>query len=273
MTRGRLSNAAKLAPATVVIGVLFGGALLGALQISLQPVPGGLFEGLTVEPWRQVLTDPSFVDALVFSGRVTLLATVVSAALAVCVAGLLRRRGTTARALFSLPIPVPHLIVAVLAVVWLGSGGLVERLLGALPIQLVRDRAGLGITFVYVFKETPFLTLMVLSAWGPEVAEREEAAAVLGAGFTQRLRWVIWPAIRVPLAIGSLIVAAFVFGAFEVPLVVGPTYPPTVATFALDATRTADLTGQSRAAVALLVAAGVAVVLAVVSSRVLGRRR
>ncbi|MDQ4129642.1 MAG: hypothetical protein M3133_01395 [Actinomycetota bacterium] len=159
-------------------------------------------------------------------------------------------------------MPVPHLIVAVVVVLWLGAGGLVERALGSLPLTLVRDRAGLGIVLVYVYKEAPFLALLVLAAWGRTVAEREEAAAVLGAPWWQRLRWVVWPAIRAPLGIGSLIVAAFTFGSFEVPLVVGPTYPPTLAVFALHETKTAELAGQSRAAAALLVTAGVPILLA-----------
>ena len=53
------------------------------------------------------------------------------------------------------------------------------------------------------------------------LAEREEAAAVLGASAWQRLRWVLWPTIRTPLVVGSIVVGAFALGAFEVPLTVG----------------------------------------------------
>jgi putative spermidine/putrescine transport system permease protein len=110
----------------------------------------------------------------------------------------------------------------------------------------------------------------VLAAWGPGVAEREEAAASLGAGPWQRLRLIVWPAIRAPLVTGSLVVAAFVLGAFEVPLVLGPTYPPTLAVYALEATRTADLDGHARAAASLLVAAGASLLLALAAA---GRAR
>src|SRR5918994_466745 len=99
--------------------------------------------------WRSVLGDPTFVDALRFSLQTTLLATASSAAAAVAAAAALRRRGVLPRLLVALPVPVPHLLVAVVAVLWLGPGGGAERAIGALPLQLVRDRAGLGVVLVY----------------------------------------------------------------------------------------------------------------------------
>jgi putative spermidine/putrescine transport system permease protein len=216
-----------------------------------------------LDAWRALLEDPAFADAAWFSVRVALLATVASAGAAVAVALVMRGRGTVLRALVALPVPVPHLLVAVLAVVWLAPGGLADRILGAaLPVTLVRDRHGLGIVLVYVYKETPFLVLLLLAAMGRGLAEREEAAALLGLSAWQRLRWVVWPAIRTPLVVGCLVVAAFALGAFEVPLTVGPTYPPTLAEFAFQATQGDVLAGEGRAAAALLVTAAAAVGLA-----------
>jgi putative spermidine/putrescine transport system permease protein len=137
----------------------------------------------------------------------------------------------------------------------------------------VRDPGGLGIVLVYVYKEVPFLALLVLAAWGPAVAAREEAAAVLGARPLQRLRWVVWPAIRVPLVTGSAVVAAFVIGAFEVPLAIGPTSPQTLSELALTATRTGGLDGRAEANAALLVASLLALLVAAASAATLWRRR
>lgn len=247
----------------MVLVVLFGGALAGALRTSLVPLGGGA----SLDAWRTLLDDPAFADSLLFTLRVTLLATAISAALALLLAYTLRHRGTGLRALAALPVPVPHLLVAALAVLWLAPGGLADRALGALPVDLVRDPWGLGIVAVYVYKETPFLLLLLLSAMGRGLAEREEAAAVHGATPWRRMRGVVWPAVRAPLVVGSIIVAAFVLGAFEVPLVIGPNYPPTLAAFAYDQTRGDVLAGEGVAAAALLVAALAAIALAVAAVR------
>lgn len=267
MNDPRRRRLVALAPSVAAIALLFGGALAGAVRASLMPVPGTGLGAATLEAWRSVLSDPVFGDAALFTIRTTALATAISAGVAVVAALALRPHGAMPRALFSLPVPVPHLLVAGAAVLWLAPGGLADRLLGALPADLVRDPVGLGIVLVYVYKESPFLALLMLAVMGRRLGQREEAAAVLGAGPAQRLRWVVWPAIRVPLVVGSLIVTAFVAGAFEVPLAVGPNYPPTLATYAFEATQTAELDGQARAAAALLVAFAASGAMALAAAR------
>lgn len=254
---------ALLAPAVVAIVLLFGGALVGALRTSLIPLGGDA----SLDTWRELLADPVFHDATLFTLRITIFSTLISAAAALAIASLLRGRGTVLRALVALPVPVPHLLVAALAVLWLAPGGLADRALGGLPLDLVRDPYGIGIVLVYVYKETPFLVLLLLSAMGRGLAEREEAAAVLGASRWRRLCWVVWPTVRAPLVVGSIVVAAFVLGAFEVPLAVGPNDPPTLATYAFQATQNDLLSGEGTAAAALLSTAVVAIVLALVAVR------
>lgn len=245
--RRRARDLALLAPACVVLLALFGGAVAGMVRSSLV----GLTGGPSLNAWRALFTDPGFADAARFTVQVTVLSTVLAALVGLALAALLRSRGALPRAVLALPVPVPHLLVATSAVLWLGTGGLADRLLGALPVELIRDRGGLGIVLVYVYKEAPFLALLVLAGCGRSLQAREEVAAVLGTTPWQRLRWVTWPAIRGPLLVGSIIVAAYVAGAFEVPLLVGPNAPPTLATFAFEATKRDVIAGQGTAAAAL----------------------
>jgi putative spermidine/putrescine transport system permease protein len=263
VTARRTRDLALLAPACLTVTALFGGALAGIVRTSLTPLGGAA--GL--DAWRALVRDPAFVDAVLFTLRVTLISTALAAGVALAGAALLRDRGSALRALLALPVPVPHLLVAMLTVLWLGPGGIAERALGALPVDVVRDRAGLGITLVYVLKEAPFLVLLLLAACGRELRAREEAAAVLGSDPWQRLRWVTWPAVRAPLVIGSIIVAAYVAGSFEVPLAIGPNYPPTLATFAFEATHRDVIAGQGEAAAALLLASLFSVLLAAAAVR------
>lgn len=258
-------------PALVVVGVLFGGALAGAARTSVELDPLG-DGGLGLAAWRQVLGDGAFRSAVVFTLATSAVGTAASVVLAIAMAVALRGRAW-ARTVATLPVLVPHLLVAVVAVLWLGAGGLADRVLGQVPIEVVRAGSGLGIVLVYLVKEVPFLALLLLAGWDDEVADREEAAAVHGAGPLARLWTVVLPAARMRLVIGTTVVAAYMLGAFEVPLLVGPTAPDTLATYALRATRTADLSGQAVANAVLLLTAMASLALAAVAGVVLGRRR
>ncbi len=261
--RAGVRDAALLAPALAALALLFGGAIVGVARVSLLP----LGQGATLDAWRDLFGDPVFADAVVFSLRTALLSTVLAAVLALGLALLARRRGTLVRSLLALPVPVPHLLVATVAVLWLAPGGLADRLLGGLPVTLVRDPGGLGIVLVYVYKEAPFLLLLVLAALGQGHQESDEAAAALGVAPLQRLRWVTWPTVRSPLVVGSIVVFAFALGAFEVPLAVGPSDPPTIAEYARQATQGDLVSGQSTAAAALLLSAVASIALAATAVR------
>ncbi len=60
---------------------------------------------------------------------------------------------------------------------------------------------------------------------------------------------------------------AYALGAFEVPLALGPSYPPTVAEYALQATQSDLITGQSSASAALLLTALASMLLAALAVR------
>ena len=271
MSRARLRAVLALAPALLVVFVLWGAGMVGAARSSLGVTRATGWSGADLGAYRALADDPAFWDALWFTLRIAAMATIGSAVLAVMLAALLRRSGTLVRTLAAVPVPVPHLVAAVLGVLWLGPGGIADRVLGGLPFDVVRDPAGIGIVLVYLYKETPFLALLVLAAWGPGVAAREEAAAVLGARPLQRIRWVVWPAVRAPLITGAAVVAAFVIGAFEVPLVIGPNSPETLSELALSSTRTAALDGRAIANAALLVASVLAVAVAALAATQLRR--
>ena len=60
----------------------------------------------------------------------------------------------------------------------------------------------------------------------------EQAARVLGASAWQRFRYVTLPLVAPAVISSSLIIFAFIFGAFEVPFILGRTYPAMVSVVA-----------------------------------------
>jgi putative spermidine/putrescine transport system permease protein len=167
---------------------------------------------------------------------------------------------------------MPHVVAASLAVTWLAPGGLAERVVGTLPFRLIGDSHGLGIIAVYIFKEAPFLTLLVLAAWDQHTRDLEEAAATLGAGRWARVRDAVLPRIAPPLVVGALIVAAFTLGATEVPLLVGPTRPDTVATYALTVVQVDGPAARARATAALVIVTAITLTLGALAA-IIRRRR
>jgi putative spermidine/putrescine transport system permease protein len=153
------------------------------------------------------------------------------------------------------PVAAPHLVIASLAVLWLAPGGVVDRVVGRTPGWLIGDGSGCGIILVYVAKEIPFLTLLALAALDDATSELDATAAVLGANGWQRLCDVAIPRLVLPLGAGALVVTAFVIGAVEVPMLVGPTRPDMLGTYALDVVRIDGPRARADAAVAELVAA------------------
>ncbi|MFT5223473.1 MAG: putative spermidine/putrescine transport system permease protein [Glaciecola sp.] len=246
-------------PALSVLGLLFAGALGGALHSTFST--RGAASG-----WSTALADPRLPRAIAFTFAVTVATTVLSSLIALALAAAIRRRPRR-EFLVGVPVLVPHLVLASVAVLWLSAGGLADRLLGGLPVDLVRDSWGAGIVLVSTWKEAPFLTLLVLLAWDDAVIARCEAAATLGADRLAQRRHLVWPAVRTPLALGALVAAAFVLGSFEVPLLVGPTEPAMLAVLALQQTRVGSLDGTAVASATLLLTSLLALVPALFVAR------
>jgi putative spermidine/putrescine transport system permease protein len=265
-TRSRDGIPLGALPALVVVIVLLGGAVVGLIMDSVRPgaITGGSF-GLAA--WRSVLDDHEFTRAVWFTTQIAAVTTIVASTCALGLAIALRPRARWLRSAVAVPIPVPHLVAASMTIAWFAPGGLAERLLGGVPFAIVGDRHGIGVVVVYLFKEIPFLTLLVLASFDQHTVDLEQAAAGLGAGRYHRLRDIVLPRVGPPLAAGALVVSAFVLGATEVPLLVGPGRPDTVATYALDTVRVNGPVARAQSAAALtfvmllmLIAAAVATI-------------
>ena len=144
---------------------------------------------------------------------------------------------------------------------WLGPSGLADRILFTLPI--IRDSFGFGVVLVYILKEVPFLTMLILAALGEEDVSREEAARTLSPSRWARWRSVLLPQLRRPLTLGSLVVAAFVIGSTEVPLVVGPLTPDVLTTWSINVVRIRGPIARADAAAGLVVSSALVIVLAI----------
>lgn len=265
----RLKIALLLVPALVVIGVLFAGGLLAALVQSLGYFPAIGMTEVNLDAYREILTEGDFLDSLLLTVYVAGASTGISTVLAVLAALALRRSsGRLSAVVFQLPITIPHLVAAVGISLVVSQTGLGARLAAVLGLigepkdfpALLYDRYSIGIILTYVWKETPFIALVVLASLRGVAADLEDVARTLGAGAWQRFWYVVFPVIAPGIVAASLIVFAFTFGAFEVPYLLGKTYPTILPVMAYNEYRDIDLAARPLAmAVNILIAAITAV--------------
>ena len=284
-TLGRLKIPLLLAPAMLVLGGLFAGGLYAALIQSLGYFPAIGMTEISLDAYREVLGSRDFLDSLLLTFYVAGVSTILATVLAVLAALALRHgSGRMVSVVFQIPITVPHLVAAVGIALVVSQTGLGARLAAALGLigepaefpALLYDRYSVGIILTYVWKEVPFVALVVLASLRGVAGELEEVARTLGANAWQRFWYVVFPVIAPGIVAASLIVFAFTFGAFEVPFLLGRSYPTILPVMAYDEYRSVELTDRPVAmAINVLIAliTGLSAALYLRLSRRIGGRR
>lgn len=252
----RVKIALLLSPVLLVLGVLFSGGVFAALLQSLGYFPAIGMTEINLDAYREVLGSGDFLASLGLTLYIAGASTAISTVLAVAAALALRRSsGRVSAAVFQLPITIPHLVAAVGIALVVSQTGLGARLAAALGLigepsefpALLYDPYSVGIILTYVWKEVPFIALIVLAALRGVSEELEEVAGTLGANAWQRFWYVTLPLISPGVVAGSLIVFAFTFGAFEIPFLLGQTYPNILPVMAYNEYRDIDLAARPAA--------------------------
>ncbi|MFZ0241484.1 MAG: ABC transporter permease subunit [Desulfobacterales bacterium] len=270
-----------LGPALALVLLLFGGGLaLGFLQ-SLGYLPAAGMQAFSLQHFENILTDPDFFKSLGLTLYISAVSTAIAGMLSIPAALFLIGLKGPRRlvdVVFQVPLTVPHLVVATSAVFLLAPSGLIARglqgagfIAGAAEFPLlINDPWCIGILVTYVWKEVPFITLMILAVLKNTGTELLEAARTLKAGRWQRFRYIVLPTIFPSLGAACFIVFAYTFGAFEVPYLLGQTYPMALPVWAYRNYSDIDLMARPEGIATGLVIAAV-VIAAIVVSQALTR--
>ena len=283
---GFLKIAKMVAPALVIVMVLFGGGLVLGLIQSLGYLPAAGLKSLSVKHFVNVLGDPDFLQSLTLTFYIALTSTACAAVFSIVMAVFLLSISEKSRLIhfiFQIPLTVPHLVIAVAMVFMLTPTGFLSRIVVKLGLidssadfpLLVNDRWGIGIILTYVWKEIPFITLMILAVLRRSGVELLEVGRTLKADRWQRFRYITLPTIFPSLGAACLIVFAYTFGAFEVPFLLGQTYPLMLPVWAYKNYSDVDLLARPEGIATGLIIAAI-IVVAIVFSQLLtqaARRR
>jgi putative spermidine/putrescine transport system permease protein len=262
----RLRTAALLAPALLVVGVLFFGGLLAGVFRSFNYMPVIGLNEPNLYAYINLLSSQDFYRSFLLTFHIAFTSTLLSAIIAV-LAALLLRRTFPGRALinflFQLNLTVPHLVGAIGILYLFSQSGAFARLAvqwGAIaePADfpaLVYDPYAIGIILQYVWKEVPFIGVILLANMQSLGEDYEQVARSLGASRWQSFRHVLLPLILPGLLSASAIVFAFTFGAYEIPAMLGANYPVPLPVLAYRQYTDVDLAARPEAmATAILIA-------------------
>lgn len=274
----RTRIALLLLPALLVLGGLFLTGLGLTLLRSFRYLPALGMTEPDLSAYAAILTSPGFLASLGLSLWIATASTLLSALIALG-AALLLRQSFPGRALISflvqLNLTVPHVVGAIGILYLLSQSGAFARLAHATGLiagpagfpALVNDPYAIGIILLYVWKEVPFITLILLANLQALGEDHESVARSLGATRWQAFRHVLLPMLAPGLAAASALVFAFAFGAYEVPLVLGQHAPKALPVLAWQAWTDTDLAQRPEAMAMAIVVAGIGLALLALVAR------
>lgn len=230
-----------LFPAIITIVLLFFGGLFDGFLKSLGYFPAIGETEFSLKAYSSLLQSDAFWDSLIVTIRIAALSAAISAILGAIVAVALFMIQETSKSralnfwnrLFQLPLTIPHLVGGYVIVLLFMQSGFLSKILAAIGVidqipdfpVLVNDSFGWGIILTYAWKEAPFVALMVYPVLARIHKQWRDVSRVYGARNRDFIREIVVPAILPAWIVAAFIVFVFTFSAFEVPFLLGVTYP------------------------------------------------
>lgn len=218
-----------------------------ALACSLGMAGSGASE-FTIGYWQQILQSPETWISLLLSLAVSLVAVLIAVPVALILVLFYSEalENRVIRYILFLPVAIPPLIAAFMGAEWLGAGGMTARAVfaasgWAIPL-LVNDYWHTGIILSLTLMSIPFLTILL---WQYSQSEKlsglSELATSLGASKRQILFRVAIPVLLSRALPNIGLIFVFMFGAYEIPLLLGMQSPRMISVLIAQKFRKFDL--------------------------------
>ncbi|MFD1019290.1 ABC transporter permease [Thalassobacillus hwangdonensis] len=192
-------------------------------------------EGWTIEHYGSLFESSRFLSSLGFSIRTALIATILSLLLGLLLTKAFHKYLDNYRSRLSvwLPMLFPHFVWGYIVILLLSETGWLAK--AAFELGMIqaptdfpiwtRDDAGVGIILTYVWKEVPFVILMLYPVYASIPSSYKDLVATLGGGNWHVFKTVEWRAIFPAFIETGIIIFAFTLTAYEVPYLLGTTFP------------------------------------------------
>lgn len=219
---------ALVTPALVVVAVFFVVPLLLSAIGAFRAADGGF----TLAHFEKSLE--LYTRDLVFTLGIVVLSTVLIALVAIAIAGYLTlgespRAVAVLRWLYRWPLFIPFVVTGQVMRTFLAKNGMLNHaLIGTGLIDPISAQSMLdwrGIVIAFVWKQAPFVTLLVAGAMAALAREHIEAARNLGAPRWRVLLEIVLPQVRGTLLVGLVLSFVTMLSVLSVPLMINPNSP------------------------------------------------
>lgn len=246
----------------VVIILLFGGVLEGFFQSMKATYIGGV-KGFTLKFYKSILMSNEFWDCFFLTIRISIISTLLSSFLGIliifclfCIRSKTKKDKTVLlQRIFQIPMLFPYLVAAYLVFFMFVQSGFISRILfymgfikemSDFPV-LVNDEFGFGIIIAYVWKTSPFIVLMLYPVLLRVEDSWIEVGRVFGANRFKFFKEVVFPLLINPAKTAIYIVFSYTAIAFEIPFLLGVTYPKSLSVYAYQIYMNGDLIDRPKA--------------------------
>jgi len=220
-----------ISPALAVIAVFF----LVPLGLSVQGAFADKAGAFTLAHFEKSFE--LYTNDMVFTVAIVLLSCALIALVAIAIAGYLtlgehERTKAALRWLYRWPLFIPFVVTGQIMRTFLAKNGMLNHVLVGsgwiepLAAQSLLDWRGIVIAFVW--KQAPFVTLLLAGAMASIDAQHIEAARNLGAPRWRVLFGIVLPQVRGTLLVGLVLSFVTMLSVLSVPLMINPNSPTMV---------------------------------------------
>ena len=217
-----------VSPALAIIVLLFLVPLAGAVTGAFQDSDGGFSFGNFIKTYQLYSTD------ILFTIVIVALSALLTAAVSVALAGYLTLGASPVavgilRWLYRWPLFIPFIVVGQILRTFLAKNGLMNNIFVAsgliTPLHTVGFLDWSGIVIAFVWKQTPFVTLLLAGAMASIDRGTIEAARNLGASRLRILLEIVLPQAAPTLMVALTLSIVTMMSVLSVPLMIASQSP------------------------------------------------
>jgi putative spermidine/putrescine transport system permease protein len=226
--QSRWAALALVAPALLVVGLFFVVPLVLSAVGAFRTAGGGF----TLAHFAKALD--LYGNDLAFTVEIVALSTLLIALIAIAIAGYLTlgehpRAVALLRWLYRWPLFIPFVVAGQIMRTFLAKNGMLNHvLIGTGLIEPISAQSMLdwrGIVIAFVWKQAPFVTLLLAGAMASLERQHIEAARNLGAPRLRVLVDIVLPQVRGTLLVGLVLSFVTMLSVLSVPLMINPNSP------------------------------------------------